>query len=529
MTAQPGQRIAKRTGRRYGCRMSEIGAPTTPVVGGRKARAIDNTVRSAMLSVYYQTVGRQFEIRGAPSIVLPPEVPVMSLEDALGVLSTSPTRLREALWRMVQSVPLNAAGNSNPPLGYPAALVRCLKSGGYKLNDLIDLRREFRRGANIFAAALIACRDDDIDGFRDLLRVLQARVRPSSGVDFSDAMVSLLGVQASEYLLEMESSFAGPASKKLVQQITRIESEIGCGISDFVERLADVAAFDKFMPAKGHQEGAPTRVYPVCSIIQQDTQSLITTATVTTVVHGEFERLCRVIDPANWAETSLVVSTSDYIAGPLDPVSPTPEPVFGEEYKYPDGRHKPLFLNEIASIAWDGNSDQQATFHNVLNILTSVRRSRTDVSAGDPDSIVGRDEQSAKEDQVSLNLNQADVVYNLCRSIDSRFLWDQRAGGILLNQGFIKLRELGNDNWRVTMRKQLKFSDRTPYENGLGLRDFGQLANYLAPATLTWWLECETYGLADDSTVNRPAEAAGTATIEAAATPTTPSLEGNDG
>jgi hypothetical protein len=50
------------------------------------------------------------------------------------------------------------------------------------------------------------------------------------------------------------------------------------------------------------------------------------------------------------------------------------------------------------------------------------------------------------------------------------------------------------NRWRVTTRKVLRFSDRTPYANAAGWLDFGQLLNYLAPAAVTWWLETDFYG-----------------------------------
>jgi len=45
----------------------------------------------------------------------------------------------------------------------------------------------------------------------------------------------------------------------------------------------------------------------------------------------------------------------------------------------------------------------------------------------------------------------------------------------------------------MTVRKVLKFSDRTPYSSAPGWLDFGQMLNYLAPASITWWLETELY------------------------------------
>ena len=50
---------------------------------------------------------------------------------------------------------------------------------------------------------------------------------------------------------------------------------------------------------------------------------------------------------------------------------------------------------------------------------------------------------------------------------------------------------MGNNSWRVTSKKSLRFSDRTPYSNGPGWSDFGELLNYLTPAALTWWVETE--------------------------------------
>ena len=133
-----------------------------------------------------------------------------------------------------------------------------------------------------------------------------------------------------------------------------------------------------------------------------------------------------------------------------------------------------LYLDERAKVSWGGDPNQEGRFHNVLNILTKYMYDN-------------RDEDHA----------YVDVDYSLCRSIDSKILWDERAGGLLVNQGFIRIRPLGNRRWRVSMRKEVRFSDRTPYASAAGWLDFGELVNYFAPAVLTWWLECETYSLAD--------------------------------
>ena len=80
-------------------------------------------------------------------------------------------------------------------------------------------------------------------------------------------------------------------------------------------------------------------------------------------------------------------------------------------------------------------------------------------------------------------------------SCESRYLWDARAGGILLDQGFIKARPVGSDGktWRVTIRKVLRFADRTPSSWGDTPLQFGESLNYLAPAALSWWLQSDLY------------------------------------
>jgi len=205
-------------------------------------------------------------------------------------------------------------------------------------------------------------------------------------------------------------------------------------------------------------------------VIRQDTQNLVTSATSTAIVDGTFEDLCHVAKPENWADAGSIVDAAYFVDHPFDlhEVDPT-------EF----GRGVPGLLRESAQISWSGRADQQATFENVLNVVSSIRDPRSDA-----------DLPAALDDQ---ELRTAEVRYNLCRSINSTVLWDRRAGGILVNQGFIKVRPVGGRRWQVTMRKEVQFSDRTPYVDGRGWGDFGQLSNYLAPSTLTCWLESETY------------------------------------
>ena len=97
----------------------------------------------------------------------------------------------------------------------------------------------------------------------------------------------------------------------------------------------------------------------------------------------------------------------------------------------------------------------------------------------------------------------ADLSFSLHRSVRSRFLWDEQAGGLLVDGGWTKLRSISPGLWRVTARKVLRFTDRTPRSRRDGPLDFGQALNYLAPSTLSTWLESDIYG-GEDPAVHEP-------------------------
>lgn len=444
----------------------------------------DHGVSHAILSVYYQTAGRQFEVRGAPSVFLPPEVRPMPLAEALAILNQyAPDRLREAMWRVVRSVPATPSASERRTSGfggpqrYPAAIQPYISGKG--LAELVRLRAEYRRYANLFSAALIACRDGDYPDFADLLKVLGQR---KGG--FTKAATVILGREAVPDLSAMAAE--GNDNQRLSRfsdQIGRIESDIGCSIQEFVEGIADAAAFDGIVRRGDVMISAPTsesRVYPICTIIRQDTQNLVTTATSTAIVDASFEDICAGVDPARWDQPGSIVKKVRFVRDPFDPAEVS-SPQFGDR--------RPAFLHEQAEVAWSGRPDQRATFANVINVVSSI--------------LPGRDDEE-DSDTPHPTAPRAEVRYNLCRSIESSVLWDVRAGGLLVDQGYIKVRSIGGGRWQVTLRKEVQFSDRTPYVNGDGWRDFGQLANYLAPSTLTWWLECDTYRIGGSPSDDRP-------------------------
>jgi hypothetical protein len=201
--------------------------------------------------------------------------------------------------------------------------------------------------------------------------------------------------------------------------------------------------------------------------------------------------LVEATDPSNWHKHSDVFEKSEYVKSPFDFVTVNGPPT--------DGTRAGL-LNEKVAFSWGDDPDQRGTFHNVLNVRRTILRPGDRPGEGKPPEKYG-----------SITIN-----FSLCRSISSALLWDRRLGGIEVDSGFIKVRHLARDTsgdtsgdtpldtWRVTYKKYLQFSDRTPNSYGSDWTDLGQMLNYFAPAALTWWMESETYSIGEFSTNKLP-------------------------
>jgi hypothetical protein len=423
-------------------------------------------IRFAMLSVYHHSLGRQYELRGAPVVLLPPEVRPLDLAPALDILRSRPAVLRDALWRIIRCVPV-ARRNGGIRQRYPRELLDFIDSAALELLD--QRRRAYRTGAHLFTAALAACADGTWEEFEQLQSLLdeQVKKRSDGDRDISSATAATLGQAAPDFLQSLTTS---QDRARVSDQVAKLEDEVGLSLRDFVEEFADAAAFMEFNEAQGLPSVGSERVtvYPVSSVIRQNARTLATTATVTTVVRGDFDTLRVAVDPRNWPCGNDVVTATRFVTDPF-----LRTPVAEDASLLPgDGCHgcrrtgarcrEFHFLEETAVLSWGGDPSQHATFENVLSVHPySVRT--------DPGTI--------------------DLYFSLSRSVRSRVLWDDRAGGVLLDYGYIKARHLVDDRWRVTRRKTVKFSDRTPYANGRGWLDVGQMLNYLAPAALTYWLE----------------------------------------
>jgi len=254
------------------------------------------------------------------------------------------------------------------------------------------------------------------------------------------------------------SEFLDRLDNKAVRRLRRLETEVGLNLYEYVGEFADALAFVNWWSPHGTADTDMT-VYPATSVISQDASTLVTTATVTAIVEcNDFATLKRSVDPQDWDRSSDVFTRARYVHGSYDlrPVKP-------------DAVGHDRFLEEEVRVAWGMEEDAVGSFHNVLRI-----------------DLTGRDDP-----------NEIDVGYRLARSIDSRILWDERPGGIVLDHGYLKVRPIADGRWRVTSRKTLLFSDRSPNAGWPGWLDFGQMLNHFAPAALSWWLESELYSAAD--------------------------------
>jgi hypothetical protein len=422
------------------------------------------TVRYAMLSVYYHSLGREFEIRGAPAMMLPQQAVPLSLDEALETLQRWPDRVRDAVWRIVRAYPPPRAPDELGALRYPSALGDAIarlnaeadpKTGQLDLAKFDIDRRRCRFGAHLFAAALVACAQEQWADFRRLKELIARQSQESDEPSMFDAAASeALGMSTQELLDTLPED--RDARREARNEIAKLEDEVGLNIYDFVEEFADAVAFEQFWPTP---EGRPL-VYPASSVIRQDTSTLTTTATVTTLVRGPFEMLVRAVDPRYWPLASDVMKSTCYVEDALTLTRVAPD------VESPP----PALLEETCELSW-GSDGGISTFNQVLVI----------------------EQFSIKEDEGSIELR-----FSLARSIRSRVLWDERGGGILIDEGYIKVRRISDGHWRVTSRKVLNFSDRTPNAATIDGVDIGQMLNYLAPAAMIWWVESEMYSTACD-------------------------------
>jgi hypothetical protein len=426
-------------------------------------------VRAAMLSVYYHSLGTTFELRGAPAILLPPDEDPLSLAAALVVLRSSAERFREAIWTIVRAFPPLRPGQSDDGIArYPDELIGALDDGRREQLGRFDgLRRKYRRQAQLVASALVTHAQPDEEGIEEewepafdhivqRLRNLRLADGTASSGTTKPTPRARNAFEDFDFAHYLETELPrGQGREYSRRQLNNFEDELGISLEAYMLQFADAVAFANCFPTTGRHEVA---VLPASSITTQNSTTLQTQVTVTALVTAEsFDSLRIAMDPQCWHYCSDAFIDTGYVAGSHDltRVKATVGSYVSES----------RLLEEDVTIAWASDSTRVASFHNILNVQISADEHRQSI----------------------------DIVFDLNRAISSRILWDERAGGILVDAGYIKARLLRDGVWRITTRKTIRFSDRTPYSGGAGLNDFGQILNYLAPAMLSWWVESEMY------------------------------------
>ena len=340
---------------------SATGVPAVPAMTDDRARLLQH----AMLSVYYASVARQLTVSGAPSVLVPAAMPPLSLAEALAILDDDPAgghaRLTAAIWLLVRSSPIPRRGEP-ASLGLPAELLPYLQ--GRDLEVLAQSRRAARAAATQLGAFLLAFRDGD----KRARRNFQAWMRRKDAHSFSDAMTGMLhdSIGTGEYA----QTHGSVKDEQLLAHIASLEFQTGTAIDTFLRDLAAADAFAQFMrggqdPMTPDGDGS-IDVIPVATVVTQDASTLVTTATATTLVRGDFEHLVAATQPAEWSRSSDVVRKSVYVDDPFCLHVPDPQPAAA------DGQ--PMLLRELAAMSWGSKEGQESTFSNVLRVTSSVTR-----------------------------------------------------------------------------------------------------------------------------------------------------------
>jgi hypothetical protein len=428
------------------------------------------SVRAAMQSVYYHSIGRRFVSESAPAVLLPGLDP-MSLAEARATLAAAHTWMRQAIWTIARAIaPLPLSSAADPRQGierYPRALLDVLTTREREqLAAFEQLRCGFCREAEILSSALVALAPlpDCWERFDAVLRAyagpggdrhsaLDTALREALNLDPADDENAFTVAKYLEEELHRSS-----APQECERELRGFEREVGMGLPDFMWQFADSVAFKRCFATE-----PPANVFPAASITVQDTGSLMTQVTVSALVADlGFEALRVAMDPQCWSDGSEAFRSTRFVEGPFDLSPLDPPPPLG------DPGPPPRMLEEDVALLWGRADEEAGSCRNVL------RMTRLDFDTAGA---------------------RIDVEYDLCRSVSSRMLWDVRPGGLLNDSGYSLARDVCGvpGLWRVTSHKTVLWSDRLPYASGAG-HDFGEALNYLSPALTCWWLESEMYG-----------------------------------
>jgi hypothetical protein len=436
----------------------------------------DERLVSAMLSIQFHSLGREGQIGRPPSLLLPPDLQPLPLDEALDVVRDRPDAplWREVTWTLLRGTP-------HPPFGLPERQTQfavrypqpvrffcATQEIEFPLQEFDRMRGTYRSDARLFASALLAFALDQPKAFEVLRCAIEERAGTGKSLFASPSLKQVLGGQGAEGFLDFINGTGGELRggltqrERCIQSLYNLEDDVGVSLETYIGEFADTIAFMELWPrAVGDAAAGMPTVYPAFTVARQDPQTLTTMVTATALVTGtNVEPLTVGMDPRSWAGMSTWFRNVEYVDASLRPKSPGP---IGES-------HEPALLHEVVDIHAREGRTSMGSFENLLWVTFDV----------------DKDTQS--------NKGFATLQFSLARSIRSRLLWDDRPGGLLVNGGWTKLRCLGPGLWRITSRKVLRFADRTPRTGREGPFDFGQSLNFLAPSTLSTWLESDIYG-----------------------------------
>ena len=292
-------------------------------------------LRHAMLSVYYLSVGSQLESRGAPVMAVPPDVRPLPLDEALEKLKNYDSLRWDAYWRIVRSVPVEGWKRRSLDRRYPQALVDRL--GRDEVNHLDNLRKQARLRAHFFTGALLACAEGNAKEAIALASMIDGSKGIRLGRDDSgdhklsdaqygevvdalrDATEAVLGKTALDYITCL--TWSPDARQRTQRELFSLQADVGIGLGEFIEDFYDTVAFQSFRT----RLGGPETVLISSCIVRQDTNTLTTTATVTTLARANLEQLFGLIDPLAWHKNSDVIQETYYVADPWDPHTKDPD------------------------------------------------------------------------------------------------------------------------------------------------------------------------------------------------------------
>ena len=351
--------------------------------------------REAMLSVYYHCLGKQWQQQGAPAVLLPPSIRPLGLAAALDRLSESPPRLEAAIWRIIRSAPWRQTADGTADVEYPPALSEHVRSGW--LEDVDALRRQYRKCANLCATALYLLADNDIQDAKRLAGIVlaQEKEQPSNEASSSifERLSSVAGYELSAgltqqggFLSRVRDAFNLPKTRSSATtaqaraELAELESRVGSSARALMMNFADAFAFDDtgcpIPGARSDKSESALYIYPVSSVVVQETSTLTTRATVTAMVDGPFELIRQVVDPQSWSKSSDVMTRTDYVTNAFRPNPLNPAPQRGSGY---EGSR---LLHETAEISWGTSDDQQGVFDVILNTTFEVAEKEKTIDVG---------------------------------------------------------------------------------------------------------------------------------------------------